>query len=75
MLYPIARPGLTAAARTRSERPTGQEKKKREYQARGVLQRDDAPGIGGLDALQECGSRAWGRFNFRFAKNNRSKSV
>jgi ubiquinone/menaquinone biosynthesis C-methylase UbiE len=38
--------GLTAEAHTRSERPTGEEKKNSESRVRGVFQRDDAPGIG-----------------------------
>jgi hypothetical protein len=55
---PSAGLGLTAAAHTRSERPTCQEKKNLESRVRCVLQRDDAPGMGAVQT--PCGRVARG---------------
>ena len=59
--------GLTAEAHTRSEGPTGKEKKNSESRVRRVFQRDDAPGIGAVQMPWVGWLAGLGRFNFRLA--------
>jgi hypothetical protein len=54
-----------AEAQTQSEKPPGWEMKNLHPASAAVLQREDPPGIGGSDALQEESLARLGRFGFR----------